>query len=396
MFRWEMMDVCDALEPPSPVFESEELKPFKGKPITPIPLPRCNKEGLITAVPVAVLDRKIAKEVNNAVVVYWLIQWSNGNVDDATWEVATDLQANEVMFRWEMMDVCDALEPPSPVFESEEGDGTDSNLGKELWDISLGTLHLEEEDQEGNDSLVIETLTYHVLAIVDGQSIDVDEPTDIIDVVDEDDDIIDEEDPIPHDLADSDDEDLVNLDINDSINVVYSNVAYQVLTGCEGCLGNQGKGTRKPNLGGRRAGRLHTRQENRNLGLKAITDKSGPVPIRFEVDDRETLIPLSDHAAHWANYLRELVRGSPLHYPSWCQMPPEWKAGAWQRLGPSLTCVLTQNPTAGDKYMRASSSTFKRFTMMETSATREYPSLIHTFFLTRTVGGVFLNPEDKA
>ncbi|GJR34584.1 hypothetical protein Tco_1210268, partial [Tanacetum coccineum] len=33
---------------------------------------------------------------------------------------------------------------------------------------------------------------------------------------------------------------------------------------------------------------------------------------------------------------------------------------------------------------------------METSATREYPSLIHTFFLTHTVGGVFLNPEDKA
>nr|GEY84237.1 G2/mitotic-specific cyclin S13-7-like [Tanacetum cinerariifolium] len=33
---------------------------------------------------------------------------------------------------------------------------------------------------------------------------------------------------------------------------------------------------------------------------------------------------------------------------------------------------------------------------METSATREYPLLIHTFFLTHTVGGVFLNPEDKA
>nr|GEY27540.1 hypothetical protein [Tanacetum cinerariifolium] len=33
----------------------------------------------------------------------------------------------------------------------------------------------------------------------------------------EDDDIIDEEDPIPHDLADSDDEDLVNLDIDDGM-----------------------------------------------------------------------------------------------------------------------------------------------------------------------------------
>ncbi|GJZ15752.1 hypothetical protein Tco_0551429 [Tanacetum coccineum] len=41
---------------------------------------------------------------------------------------------------------------------------------------------------------------------IDGQSIDADAPPDIIDVVDEDDDIIKEEDPIPYDLADSDDE----------------------------------------------------------------------------------------------------------------------------------------------------------------------------------------------
>ncbi|GKC66237.1 hypothetical protein Tco_1098835 [Tanacetum coccineum] len=126
---------------------------------------------------------------------------------------------------------------------------------------------------------------------IDGQSIDVDAPPDIIDVVDEDDDIIDEEDPIPHDLADSDDEDLVNLDIDDGVNVMSAHVArghdgnggdddrpppYQVPTDCGGCLGNRGKGTRKPNLGGRRAGRPHTRQDTQNLGLKAITDKSGP------------------------------------------------------------------------------------------------------------------------
>nr|GFC62042.1 SRP72 RNA-binding domain-containing protein [Tanacetum cinerariifolium] len=50
----------------------------------------------------------------------------------------------------------------------------------------------------------------------------VDAPPDIIDVVDKDGDFIDEEDPIPHDLVDSDDEDLVNLDIDDGVNVVYS------------------------------------------------------------------------------------------------------------------------------------------------------------------------------
>nr|GEX95983.1 hypothetical protein [Tanacetum cinerariifolium] len=97
---------------------------------------------------------------------------------------------------------------------------------------------------------------------------------------------------------------------------------YQVPTGCGGCLGNRGKGTRRPNLGGRRAGRLHTRQETQNLGLKAITNKSGPA-----------LMPVGDHEAHWANYLGELVREFPLHYPSWRQMPPERKAGVVAKIG---------------------------------------------------------------
>nr|GEX53258.1 hypothetical protein [Tanacetum cinerariifolium] len=57
---------------------------------------------------------------------------------------------------------------------------------------------------------------------IDGQSIDVDAPPDIIDV-EEDDDIIDEEDAIPHDLEDYDDEDLVNFDDDDDdVAVVYS------------------------------------------------------------------------------------------------------------------------------------------------------------------------------
>nr|GEZ13074.1 hypothetical protein [Tanacetum cinerariifolium] len=49
---------------------------------------------------------------------------------------------------------------------------------------------------------------------IDGQSTEVDAPLDIIDL-DEDDDIIDDEDDLPHDLADSDDEDLINVDDDD-------------------------------------------------------------------------------------------------------------------------------------------------------------------------------------
>nr|GFC70508.1 hypothetical protein [Tanacetum cinerariifolium] len=44
-------------------------------------------------------------------------------------------------------------------------------------------------------------------------------------------------------------------------------------------------------------------------------------------------MPLGDHAAHWANYLGELVMELPLHYPSWRQMPPERKARVMAKIG---------------------------------------------------------------
>nr|GEW33997.1 hypothetical protein [Tanacetum cinerariifolium] len=77
----------------------------------------------------------------------------------------------------------------------------------------------------------------------------------------------------------------------------------------------------------------HTRQETRNLGLKAITDKNSLVPIRFKFGDKETLMPLGDHAAHWANYIGEFVRELSLHYPSWRQMPSERKARVVAKIG---------------------------------------------------------------
>nr|GEV84562.1 hypothetical protein [Tanacetum cinerariifolium] len=132
---------------------------------------------------------------------------------------------------------------------------------------------------------------------IDGQSTKVDAPPNIIDL-DEDDDIIDDEDVLPHDLADSDNEDLVNVD-DDGVDM-----SADVTRGHSGNGGGDDrKGIRKPNLGGMKAGGLHTRQETRNLGLKKITDDKGPVPIRFEWDDKKTLMPLGDHASHWSNYL---------------------------------------------------------------------------------------------
>ncbi|GJW37322.1 hypothetical protein Tco_0060242 [Tanacetum coccineum] len=182
---------------------------------------------------------------------------------------------------------------------------------------------------------------------IDGQSTEVDAPPDIIDL-DEDDDIIDDEDALPHDLADSDDEDLVNVEDDDGVEVMSADVArghggdgggddrppsHHIPTGCGGCFANRGKGTRKANLGGRKAGRLHTRQETRNLGLKKITDDKGPVPIRFEWDDKKTMMPLGEHASHWSNYLGELIREMPLYYPSWQKVPAERKAAIVTKIG---------------------------------------------------------------
>ncbi|GJU99555.1 ribonuclease H-like domain-containing protein [Tanacetum coccineum] len=154
-------------------------------------------------------------------------------------------------------------------------------------------------------------------------------------------------------------------------------------------------------------------------------------------------------AAHWVNYSGSSVRECRCTSPFGAKCRQSGRRGSWKRLGPSLTCVPTWIPIAGHKSMRASSSICKRSTMarglcskdwdaqvafwndpknltraaqnkqnrakskvvcrqgsrsiaalrdmhMESSATREYPSLIHTFFLTHTIGGEFVNPEDKA
>ncbi|GKE66658.1 hypothetical protein Tco_1520819 [Tanacetum coccineum] len=105
------------------------------------------------------------------------------------------------------------------------------------------------------------------------------------------------DDALPYDLADSDDEDLAN---NDDDDVAMS---ADVARGHGGDGGGDdhppsGKGTQKPNRGGRKVGRLDTRGQTRNLGLRRIADQWGPQPIRFDFIDRGTRMPLGDHAAH--------------------------------------------------------------------------------------------------
>nr|GEV58802.1 hypothetical protein [Tanacetum cinerariifolium] len=84
---------------------------------------------------------------------------------------------------------------------------------------------------------------------------EVDAPLDIIDL-DEEDDIINDEDALPHDLADFDDEYLVNVDDDDGVDM-SADVAkghdddgggddrpptHHIPTSCGGCFANRGPG----------------------------------------------------------------------------------------------------------------------------------------------------------
>ncbi|GJS19987.1 hypothetical protein Tco_0448619 [Tanacetum coccineum] len=305
---------------------------------------------------------------------------------------------------------------------------------------------------------------------IDGQSTVVDAPPYIIDVPDKDDDIICDEDAFPHDLADSDVEDLINVDDDGVEKMSSADVArshggngggddcppsHVVPTGCGGCFANKGKGKRKPNLGGRGAGRLNTRDKTWNLSLKEIAEAKGPISINFEQGDKQTLNPLGPHAAHWSNYIGEVVRSVPLYYPSWEKVPKERKAAIISEIGvsypfiPCLTSGCTWIPPAGQRSTKASTSTCKKPTIptrllsrpsieMQTpppgltmwrrsgghiprrlqrltssyldrdpgrwlafemrwqaSDTRDYLSLIDTFWRTHTVDGVFPKDEDR-
>nr|GEU44548.1 hypothetical protein [Tanacetum cinerariifolium] len=218
---------------------------------------------------------------------------------------------------------------------------------------------------------------------IDGQSTEVDASPDIIDL-DEDDDIIDDEDALPHDLADSDDEDLQiwhgATAVTVAVMIVPLHTIYPLVVGVALLTG--AKAPENPIAG------KGTRQETRNLGLKKITNDKGPVPIRFEWDDKKTLMPLGDHASRWSNYLGELIKEMPLYYPSWQKVLAERKAAILTKIRkPSPSRSKSPNRAKSTVVCRQGSRSLARLRdqMMESLATREYPSLIHTLFVTHTV-----------
>ncbi|GJZ22043.1 hypothetical protein Tco_0559082 [Tanacetum coccineum] len=122
-------------------------------------------------------------------------------------------------------------------------------------------------------------------------------------------------------------------------------------------------------------------------------------------------MPLGDYADHWANLLGEIVREFPMYFCSWHNILEERKAevlGKIENIG-----LLT--PTMGLTTWKASDPNVPRTSQwqigmrrlpfgliprtlpgpMESSTTREYPSLIQTYFDTHTVDGVFLRDEER-
>ncbi|XP_071708740.1 uncharacterized protein [Rutidosis leptorrhynchoides] len=67
------------------------LKEHKGAPPAVMgPIPPIDGDGTLHAHPIKLLERKMVKK-DNHVAIYGLIQWQNGSIEDATWELLEDL-----------------------------------------------------------------------------------------------------------------------------------------------------------------------------------------------------------------------------------------------------------------------------------------------------------------
>ncbi|GKF99073.1 hypothetical protein Tco_0297856, partial [Tanacetum coccineum] len=94
--------------------------------------------------------------------------------------------------------------------------------------------------------------------------------------VDEDDDFIDDKDNVPLDLADSDDEVIANDDDDDM------SAALERGHGGGDDLSGPPPRPIHTGRGGRKADRLGTHEETKNLGLRRTMDEWGPLKLRFE------------------------------------------------------------------------------------------------------------------
>ncbi|GJR31064.1 hypothetical protein Tco_1107296 [Tanacetum coccineum] len=194
----------------------------------------------------------------------------------------------------------------------------------------------------GND---LDNVTFYIDLHIDGESTEVDAPPDIIDVPGEDDDISDDEDPLPHDLADSDVEDLINDDdgVEKMADVARAHggdgggedpsCPPPSSFGCAGCFINGGKGKRKPNLSGVKAGRK-TRERTRNQQLKdaVAANKGRPIEIGFEDRADNTVVPTGPYSITGEN-TSEMIKSYTFVFTLPGSRSPRGKARLMATLG---------------------------------------------------------------
>ncbi|GJR29465.1 hypothetical protein Tco_1105697 [Tanacetum coccineum] len=101
-------------------------------------------------------------------------------------------------------------------------------------------------------------------------------------------------------------------------------------TGCR-CVGGR-KAIRGGMGGGRDGGRKGLRKETRNLGLKKSVDEYGPLKIRFEYNNKGTMLHVGPNAARWSNLVGELAREFPMYYPSWHSIEKSKRVHIMRRL----------------------------------------------------------------
>nr|GEW19473.1 hypothetical protein [Tanacetum cinerariifolium] len=218
------------------------------------------------------------------------------------------------------------------------------------FDLSLSTIL--------ND---LDNATLHI----DGQSTKVDAQPNIIDL-EEDCDIIYDEDTLPGDLADFDDEDLVNVDDDDGVDMLHEATAVMIVP-------------------------LHTIYQP-VARVASLTEAKAP---ENPIWGKE-----SGHAAYLPGDPKPRVKEGPSGAEGG-DRDKDWDAEIAFWNDPKNQARAAQNRQNWAKSVaicRQGSQSLARLRdqMMESSATREYLSLIHTFFMTHTVGGVFTRDDDRA
>nr|GEX07521.1 hypothetical protein [Tanacetum cinerariifolium] len=264
---------------------------------------------------------------------------------------------------------------------------------------------------------------------IDGQLIEVDAPPNIINL-DEDDDIIDDEDALPHDLADSDDEDLVNVDDDDGVDMLYGAMAvmvavmivllhtiYPPVTRVASLI--EAKAPENPIWVARKRQAAHPLGDPESRGDAFVLPLLAKGPGGAEGDDRDKIRTQFDLKPHLqSERWTDINAGIQQHLQKFYNTnKASLKAAHWvinpetgtydvesirQRRPENITPadwdaqIAFWNDPRNQARAAQNRQNQAKSTVMKSSTTQEYPSLIHTFFVTHTVGGVFMRDKDRA